>query len=379
MFNGRKVIDVHGHVSAPMSMYTPLLSMLGGNMALPSLVKVGPMPPILPYDMADLEPMCEYHLQRLDERQIDVQLLGPRTLLQFGWLPAHIMDAYVELTNDLIEAQCKLAPDRFLGAAMLPQQAAAPDAHHMIHELDRCVLELGFVAAYLSPDPTGKRDSPGLNSHYWDPLFERAVQLDIPLVVHASSSRDPRAEDVFLGFQIGVASEQFIASESLMRGHVFEHHPELRLLVCYGGGSPTPYPESSRGGAGELDGKLFFDTCSYDPIFLEAVIRQRGAGNMCFGTEVPSASIPTHIEDGKRADDLVPVIDGFDWLSEAEKDIIFHDNALRFCPALARLLDGTAPSGDADALAAPERSEHESEATGGGGDAMPGSPHLRAL
>ena len=343
MFNGRKVIDVHGHVSAPMSMYTPLLAMLGGHLPLPSLVRVGPLPPILPYDMASLEPMLEYHLRHIDERRIDVQLLGPRTLLQFGWLPTHLIDAYTQLTNDLIEAQCKLAPDRFLGAAMLPQRITEPDAHHMIPELNRCVLELGFGAAYVSPDPTGDRDGPGMNSHYWDPLFERAVHLDIPLFVHASSSRDPRTEDVFLGYQLGVVAEQFVATESLIRGNVFERHPELRMCSAYCGGSPTPYPTSSRGAGADLAGNLWFDTCSYDPVFLEAAIRQRGVDNMCFGTEVPSASIPANFEDGTHSDDLVPVIDGFDWLSEPEKDAIFHDNALRFCPALERFVQEPAP------------------------------------
>ena len=39
MFNGRKVLDVHSHVFAPMEAYAHLTLMLGANTPMPSVVR----------------------------------------------------------------------------------------------------------------------------------------------------------------------------------------------------------------------------------------------------------------------------------------------------------------------------------------------------
>ncbi len=83
------------------------------------------------------------------------------------------------------------------------------------------------------------------------------------------------------------------------------------------------------------DGGLFFDTCAYDEHFLAAAIHQRGASRMLFGTEVPGAG--SHVVDpatGRRSDDLVPLIDGFGFLTADEKRGIFHENAKSVLPLL---------------------------------------------
>ena len=340
MHDGRKVLDVHGHVSAPLSLYTPALLMLAANSPLPSTVKTGPMPPILPYDISELEAAAVAHVRQLDKRRIDVQIVGPKPPMQFGWAPPHIIEACAELTNDLIEAQCRLAPDRFLGAAELPQQHDAPDATHMLAELNRCVLEMGFAAAYVSPNPNGTRSAPGLHSRYWDPLYERAQHLDIPLIVHASANRDHRARDIFLGFQLDYQAEEYYAKQFLLRGRVFDRHPDLRVLICHGGGVIERYPEADRAHmvADDFADNLFYDTCAYDPEFLSATIRQRGPGRLCFGSEVPSAAGTTRDSAGRPSDDLVSQIDEFDWLGENEKSAIFHENPLRFCKAFSSFL-----------------------------------------
>jgi hypothetical protein len=35
------------------------------------------------------------------------------------------------------------------------------------------VGEYGFVAAYVSPDPAGRRSTPGMHEAYWYPLGSR--------------------------------------------------------------------------------------------------------------------------------------------------------------------------------------------------------------
>ena len=334
MFNDLKVLDVHGHCSAPLSLYTPSLLMMAVNTSLPSAVRAGSMGPILPFDLEELVPAAENHVEALDRRQIDVQLLGPRPVLHVGWMQQHLLEAHSQLTNDLIDAQCKLAPERFIGAAHLPQQASAPDAHHMLPEFNRCVEILGFGAAYVSPDPDGLRTAPGMHSAYWDPLYSRAVALDVPLIVHATPSRDPRAEDLYLNYQLSFTTEHYLATEFLRRGHVFDRHPDLRILVCHCGGALDRHVKADALHMNQDDftANLFFDTCAFDPDFLTAAIRQRGVDAMCFGSEVPGP-VTDMRSNGRPVDDLVSTIDEFEWLTEADKTMVFHDNPRMFCKA----------------------------------------------
>ena len=56
---------------------------------------------------------------------------------------------------------------------------------------------------------------------------------------------------------------------------------------------------------------------------------------MCFGSEVPGSGGALREDSGRPADDLVPIIGGFDFLSEEEKVTIFNDNPRRLFPAFA--------------------------------------------
>lgn len=340
MYHGHEVLDVHGHVNAPLSMYSTSLLMLAANQSLPSPVRVGSLGPVMPWDIGELEANTELHVAELDRRSIDAQLIGPQQLMQFGWMPSHLIPAAVEVSNDLIAAQCNFAPDRFLGAAQLPQQAEAPDSGHMVAELNRCIDDLGFVAVSVCPDPTGTRTTPGLHTAYWDPVYARAAHYDIPILVHTSGFRDPRAEGLPFNYQIGIPIEQYLARELVSRSNLFDRHPALRMMVVFCGGmldraAPT---DDVLGTRARLRGNLFFDTCAHDADFLALAIRQHGPESMCFGSEVPTLPTSPQLPDGRWGDDLVPVIDSFDWLGAEEKLAILHHNPLRFCPGFQRLL-----------------------------------------
>ncbi|MBO0825726.1 MAG: amidohydrolase family protein, partial [Actinobacteria bacterium] len=82
---------------------------------------------------------------------------------------------------------------------------------------------------------------------------------------------------------------------------------------------------------------LFYDTCGYDLIFLEAAIRQRGVGRMVFGSEAPGSGRAVRPETGRTSDDLVPVIGDFAFLSEDDKKKIFNENPARVVPGLAKI------------------------------------------
>ena len=70
---------------------------------------------------------------------------------------------------------------------------------------------------------------------------------------------------------------------------------------------------------------------------------------MVFGTEAPGSGRHVIPETGRSGDDLVPVIDSFGFLSDAEKIAIINGNPKKVIPALARW----DTAGVAQAVAAP--------------------------
>jgi predicted TIM-barrel fold metal-dependent hydrolase len=82
------------------------------------------------------------------------------------------VEQYVK-SNDRLAAACREFPERFAGFAQLPMH----DPEAAVAELERSVKDLGFVGALLN-----NHNSDGSmydEKKYW-PVFERAVELDVP-------------------------------------------------------------------------------------------------------------------------------------------------------------------------------------------------------
>jgi len=96
--------------------------------------------------------------------------------------------------------------------------------------------DLGFVGVSLNPDPyEGKGYTPLLGEEYWYPLWERIVELDVPILIHSAGCENGRESysDHFL-------SEEAIATLSLARSRTFQDFPDLRIIIPHGAGS-VPY------------------------------------------------------------------------------------------------------------------------------------------
>jgi predicted TIM-barrel fold metal-dependent hydrolase len=337
MYNGVKVLDVHAHVSAPMGGVGQVsMLMQATNGTMPSPIG-GPGAAALGLGDEDFARSVANHIAYIDERQIDVQLLGPRPFLMQGWMQDHLIPAWARFVNDCIAKQVAMHPDRFLGACQLPQDIRAPDASHCLAELDRCVAEHDFAAVYLSPDPEGRRNGPGLADRWFDPLYARCQELGLPVVVHGTNCLDPRFRHVPHNYQLGFVVEQYLATQILSHGDTFERFPELKVIICHCGGALDRFiPTDPHLSQKDLSANLFFDTCAHDVHFLECAFRQRGVGRMLFGTEAPgSGRAPRPEGPGMTGDDLVPVIGSFAFLSEADKLDVFHHNPAKVVPRLA--------------------------------------------
>ena len=339
MYNGLKVLDVHGHVSAPGA---GAAYYAAHNMAMnyPQKNPLQDSASAVRFGLTDQawEKSVGAHVEYMDERDIDVQLIGPRPFMMFGWQEAHLLPHWTRFVNDSIAKQCQMRPTRFVGAAQLPQNIHAPDAGHMLEELNRCVQELGFIATYLSPDPTGRHTGPGLADRWFDPLYARCQELAVPIIIHGTNTADPRIAVVPHNYQLGFVAEQYWANLVFQHSDVFDRFPELKVLICHCGGAldrfiPTDHHLSQK----DLSNNLFYDTCGHDLNFLEAAIKQRTVPRSAFGSEAPGAGRAIRPETGKTADDLVPVIAAFDFLSEQDKADIFHHNPVKIFPQLGKV------------------------------------------
>lgn len=367
MFKGLTVLDCHGHMSTP-----PEFRAYGYNL----IANRSPHAPRLSIDESRLRLSLQRHLSMLDERNIDVQLISPRPVAMMHWEQPFIVHNWTRVTNDVIKQICDLEPERFIGVAQLPQ-TKEEDTSHCLRELQRSVNELGFVAAMVNPDPGADRACPGLNDPYWFPLYEAAEDLQVPLIIHPSISRDPRLAIVPSSYQYNNLTEEALAILLLKHSDVFDRYPRLRVVVCHGGGALPRMlegaPPSGQTGGGQamtqtattqtamtqtattqtattrtrgepdeesgrdLRANLFVDTCAYNPVFLEAVIRQYGADNVVFGTEVPgSGTGALNVETGRPSDDLLPVLERFAFLAEDALKKILHDNLLTVFPRAAK-------------------------------------------
>jgi predicted TIM-barrel fold metal-dependent hydrolase len=339
MYNEIKVLDVHGHVSMPQSAMGWITMLLGSNTALPNPLEAqdGIRNPAQVFTTAEeYAAAVDRHVNYIDAREIDVQLIGPRPFVMLGWMEPHLLPVATRYMNDIIHQQCTLYPERFVGACQLPQIASAADTSHCVEELLRCVNELGFGAAYLSPDPEGRRSSPGLHEPYWFPIYETCESLDVPIVIHGSNCLDRRFRHIPHNYQLGFVIEQYIATQVLSHSDVFDRYPALRIVVCHCGGALDRFiPTDPHLGQRDLANNLFFDTCAHDVNYLEAAIKQRTPDRMVFGSEAPGSGGSIRPDTGRSADDLVPVISGFEFLSEEQKLNILHANPARVVPALA--------------------------------------------
>ncbi|HEX5019244.1 MAG TPA: amidohydrolase family protein [Candidatus Binatia bacterium] len=319
MHNGYKVVDVHGHMTTP----APFRQFLAETVAQNT--------PGRKLELTDeqLENAQQRHLKFMDERDIDIQLIGPRPIAMWHWMRPFLQEYWCRVTNDVIARIVNLHPDRFRGMAQLPQSKER-DTRNCVAELERCVKELGFVGAYLNPDPAGDKQTPGVHEEYWYSLYEKAVELDVPLMVHPSITYDRRLEIIPANYQMNNYLEEFVAMQLYSHSNVFKVFPKLKIVICHcGGGLNRFIPTDKHVGQGDFSKNLFYDCCCYDLHYLEAAIKQRGVDQMLFGTESPGSGGAVRPENGRASDDLIPVIAELSFLSAEDKKKIFQINPLK--------------------------------------------------
>ena len=285
---------------------------------------------------------AQLKLQR--ERGSDLTIFSPRA----SAMAHHIGDEAVSLRwsqicNDLIARVVSLYPDNFVGVCQLPQSPGVPPAHSA-RELERCVNELGFIGCNLNPDPSGGWwTSPPLTDKAWYPLYEKMVELDVPAMVHVSSSCNP----CFHATGAHYINADTTAFMQFIQGDLFRDFPTLRLIIPHGGGAVPYHWGRYRGLAQDMKRppleehvmkNVFFDTCVYHQPGIDLLLKVIPVENILFGSEMVGAVRGIDPTTGQFYDDTKRYIDS-SALSQADKAKIFEGNARRVYPRLGARLD----------------------------------------
>jgi 4-oxalmesaconate hydratase len=282
-------------------------------------------------------------LRLLRERGADMTIFSPRA----SAMEHHIGDESVSIAwsracNDLIGRVTTLFPDTFAGVCQLPQSPGVPISNS-IDELERCVLELGFVGLNLNPDPSGGLwNGLPLTDRSWYPMYEKMVELDVPAMVHVSGSCNAN----FHATGAHYINADTTAFMQLLQGDLFADFPELRFVIPHGGGAVPYHWGRYRGLADMLDKpklaehlmkNVYFDTCVYHQPGIDLLFEVIDIDNIIFGSEMVGAVRGIDPETGHYFDDTKRYVDAAQ-LTSAQRDQVYSRNARRIYPRLDAIL-----------------------------------------
>ncbi len=277
----------------------------------------------------------QLRLQR--ERGTDLTIFSPRA----SWMGHHIGNEHTsrfwtEHQNELIRRVCDLFPDNFAPVCQLPQSpGVAIDSS--VRELERCVSEMGFIGCNVNPDPSGGYwNGPPLWERYWWPLWEKMQELDVPGMIHVSTSCNEHFWTTGSHY-LGADTTAFV--QALTSGFM-KDFPGLRWVIPHGGGA-IPYhwgrfvgmAQDQGWDFGHLLDHIWFDTCVYHQPGIDLLVDVVPIGNVLFASEMVGAVRGVNPETGDYYDDTRKYVDGAA-LSDDERSAIYDANIRRVYPRL---------------------------------------------
>ncbi|HSS31838.1 MAG TPA: hypothetical protein VLL27_00985 [Solirubrobacterales bacterium] len=272
-------VDVHQHLLGE-----PLIAELARRQRPPTLVRrrggwtfrvSGEPDSVLSFEAVDVGQ------RQADSRRegIDRALIALSTALGVETLPAAEAAPLIEAHHLGIEA----LPDHFGGWGAV--QLEAPDPAEVDAVIDRGYVGLSLPASALA--------SPGALERV-GPLLARLESRGAPLFVHpgpVSGPNEPGSAPLpswWPALTDYVAQMQAAWFAFLHRGR--RAHPRLRVLFAMlAGGAPLQLERyGARGGAAtEPDPLVFYDTSSYGPRMLAAMVGMVGADQLVYGSDRP--------------------------------------------------------------------------------------------
>jgi predicted TIM-barrel fold metal-dependent hydrolase len=287
-------------------------------------------------------PDARQWLDFLDKNGIEATVLYPTQGLTHGMIRDR--DWAVTLArayNDWLYHRFMRASSRLIGVALLPVQ----DINEAVQELRRCVNELGMVGAVLPAVAVGGRL---FSSAEFDPLWQEAQQLDVPVSTHGGVSIPHIGLDTVTNFTVAHTLEhpfsQMRQLVSMIFEGAFEQFPQLRFGCLECGIGWVPWLMDRMDEEQERKGR-------YSPRCKRKPSEYLRSGNIFFAAEVGEKALPLaaqvvgqdaiiwasdypHERDQRDFSEDIPYLTRRSDIDEHLKRKIFFDNSVRFYPRL---------------------------------------------
>jgi aminocarboxymuconate-semialdehyde decarboxylase len=237
---------------------------------------------------------ADARIEAMNAMGVDVQVLSASLVHQCTYeAEPQAALALDRASNDRIAAMIAARPERLRGLGSVPLQS--PDL--AVRELTRCMTDLGMSGVTIS---TRVRDieigDPSLRQ-FW----AKVEDFGAVVFIHPAGNPDTRFRKHFLWNSIGQSFEEAMAIASLMYEGILDAYPNLKICVSHGGGympfymgriarnyieKPTTRVNMSKAPEEYLR-RLYYDTCVYDPVTLQALVAAVGADRVLMGSDYP--------------------------------------------------------------------------------------------
>ncbi len=210
----------------------------------------------------------------LEEFITEFDAVGIEKLVILGW-DAETATGLPSLPNDYVAGIVDKHPDRFIGFASVdPHKGKAA-----LKELERAVEDLHLKG--LKMHPTAQAFYPNSRSYY--PLWEKAVELDIPVIFHTGMAAWGAGMPGGGGMKLKYSNPMFLDD-------VAADFPDLRILAAH-----PSWPWLEEGLAVALHKpNIFMDLSGWSPKYLPSLLVQyadtRLSDKCMFGSDYPYVS-----------------------------------------------------------------------------------------